>query len=75
MQELELQFQFLFAGFPFLVPLALVLLLTHRVVAKQFGAERLFWNESIVVQLGAFFSVGMLVGVTLFVWYLIDRPN
>ena len=75
MQELELQFQFLFAGFPFLVPLVLVLLLTHRVVAKTFGAERLFWNESIVIQMGAFFSVGMLVGVTLFVWYLIDRPN
>ena len=43
--------------------------------ARTWAWRRLFWSEIWAVQLGCGLAVGMLFGVVLFVWYLLDRPR
>lgn len=51
-----------------------MLLVAWGVLGAELGVERLFWSEDVLVQLGSGAAIGMLFGVLLFVWYLLDRP-
>jgi hypothetical protein len=59
------------------LPLQIVLLLlaSWGLLGAELGVERLFWSEDAGVQFGCGAAVGMLYGVVLFVWYLLDRPH
>lgn len=51
-----------------------ILLAAWGLLGAELGVERLFWSEDEGVQFGCGAAVGMLFGVVLFVWYLLDRP-
>ena len=70
----EDQFSWLFNYAIFPLQIAVMLLAAWGVLGAELGVERLFWSEDILVQFGCGLAVGMLFGVVLFVWYLLDRP-
>lgn len=71
----EDQFDWLFSNPVFPAQIVFMLLAAWGLVGAELGIERLFWSESWFVQLSCGFAVGMLFGVVLFVWYLLDRPQ
>ena len=71
----EDQFTWLFRNPVFPVQILLMLLASWGLLGADLGVERLFWSEIWAVQLGCGLAVGMLFGVVLFVWYLLDRPR
>jgi hypothetical protein len=71
----EDQFDWLFRNVGFPAQVLLVLLASWGLLGAELGVERLFWSESLPVQLGTGLAVGMLCGVVLLVWYLLDRPH
>lgn len=71
----EDQFDWLFSNPVFPAQILFVLLAAWGLVGAELGIERLFWSESWFVQLSCGLAVGMLFGVVLFVWYLLDRPQ
>ncbi|MCS7020468.1 MAG: patatin-like phospholipase family protein [Gemmataceae bacterium] len=70
--EDQLMWLFRYPIFP--LQIVLMLLASWGVLGADLGVERLFWSEDAAVQLGCGAAVGMLFGVVLFVWYLLDRP-
>lgn len=71
----EDQFTWLFRNPVFPAQILLMLLASWGLLGADLGVERLFWSEIWTVQLGCGLAVGMLFGVVLFVWYLLDRPR
>ncbi|MEJ5276193.1 MAG: hypothetical protein WHU94_09810 [Thermogemmata sp.] len=70
----EDQFAWLFNYAIFPLQILVILLAAWGVLGAELGVERLFWSEDVLVQFGSGAAVGMLFGVVLFVWYLLDRP-
>lgn len=71
----ERQFEWL--GYHWWFPLQLfVLWLAHaRLLMKDYGVERLFWEERRATQFFSLFGTGLLVGASLFTWFLLDKPT
>ena len=71
----EDQFNWLFRNPVFPAQILLMLMASWGLLGAELGVERLFWSEFWSVQLGCGLAVGMLFGVVLLVWYLLDRPQ
>ena len=65
----------LIRGFPFWFQLFVVWLVSSRLLLKDYGAERLVWEENWRIQLGSLFAIGLLVGTSLYTWFLLDQPE
>jgi hypothetical protein len=72
---IEDQFDWLFRNAVFPAQILVLLLASWGLLGAELGVERLFWSESWHVQLSGGLAVGMLFGVVLYVWYLLDRPR
>ena len=72
---LEDQLGWLIRGFPFWLQLLVILLISSRLLLKEYGAERLVWEERWWVQLASVFTIGMLAGTVLYTWFLLDQPK
>lgn len=71
----EDQFDWVFRNPVFPAQIGFILLASWGLVGADLGIERLFWSESWAVQLTSGLAVGMLFGMILVVWYLLDRPD
>src|SRR6188768_1397437 len=71
----EDQFDWVFHNLLFPAQILILLLASWGLLGADLGIERLFWSESWFVQMGCGLAVGMLFGVVLLVWYLLDRPQ
>lgn len=69
------QFDWMLRNLVFPLQIVFMLLASWGLVGAELGVERLFWSEFPLVQASAGFTVGMLFGVILFVWYLLDPPT
>src|SRR5438067_338199 len=62
-------------AYPFYLAQVLVLvLIAWAGLGAELGAEHLFWNEDVWIQLGTGAAVGMLFGAILFVLYILYPP-
>ena len=75
LEALEAVLRWLTAYPLFLVQLVVLVLAAWGVVGGDLGAEHLFWHERPLVQLGTGASVGLFVGVFLFLNYILFRPD
>lgn len=71
----EDQFDWLFRNAVFPAQILILMLASWGLLGAELGVERLFWSEIWFVQLSCGLAVGMLFGVVLLVWYLLDRPK
>ncbi len=71
--EDQLSWLFTYPLFP--AQILFMLLAAWGAIGSELGVERLFWSERWSVQFGCGLAVGMLFGVVLYVWYLLDRPQ
>jgi hypothetical protein len=71
----EDQFDWLFRNAVFPAQILILMLASWGLLGAELGVERLFWSEIWFVQLSCGLAVGMLFGVVLLAWYLLDRPK
>lgn len=72
---LQDQFDWMLRNIVFPAQIVFMLMASWGLVGAELGVERLFWSEDPLVQASSGFTVGMLFGVILFVWYLLDPPT
>jgi hypothetical protein len=69
------QFDWLLKNIVFPLQIVFMLMASWGLVGSELGIERLFWSEDWLVQLSSGFAVGMLFGIILYIWYLLEQPT
>jgi hypothetical protein len=73
--EMEAALRWLLAYPFYLAQIVVLMLAAWAGLGKELGVEQLFWNEDVWIQLGTGVAVGMLLGMILFVLYLLYPPT
>ncbi|HSQ58685.1 MAG TPA: hypothetical protein VLM40_23390 [Gemmata sp.] len=72
---LQDQFDWMLRNIVFPAQIVFIIMASWGLVGAELGVERLFWSEDWLFQLSAGMAVGMLFGILLFVWFLLDQPT
>jgi hypothetical protein len=72
---MESMFGYVLFGAIYWVPLLVFWLVSSRLLLAEFGAERLFWEETAPFQFASLLNTGFYVAISLYVWRMVDEPT